>query len=259
MGIDVAYERAGVGPPLVLLHGILGDSRVWKRQLAGLADTFTVVAWDAPGAGRSGDPPERFTFADWADCLKGLLDAAGIEHAHVLGLSWGGVLAQEFYDRHSTSVRSLVIADSYAGWKGSLPESVCQERLAASVREAALPAHEFIPAWMPGLVSDEAGADLQDEIATIISDYHPAGYRLMAAAIARADTRPLLPRIQVPTLLIWGERDARSSLPVARALHAAIPNATLAIVLGAGHLSNMEQPAAFNAEVRRFCTAVDGG
>jgi pimeloyl-ACP methyl ester carboxylesterase len=114
-GLSVAYERAGEGPALVLLQD---DSRVWRPQLESLSAQFTVIAWDAPGAGQSSDPPETFGLGDWADCLAGLLDVVGIQRAHILGLSWGGVIAQEFYRRHSARVLSLVLADTYAGWKG---------------------------------------------------------------------------------------------------------------------------------------------
>ncbi|MCA1695258.1 MAG: alpha/beta fold hydrolase, partial [Actinobacteria bacterium] len=68
-GLEVTYQRAGDGLPIVFLHGALCDSRVWRRQLDGLADQFTIVAWDEPGAGRSSDPPPDFTLADYADCL----------------------------------------------------------------------------------------------------------------------------------------------------------------------------------------------
>jgi pimeloyl-ACP methyl ester carboxylesterase len=86
-GLSVAYERTGDGPPLVLLHGFTHDSRVWRHQLEGLRDQFTVIAWDAPGAGRSSDPPESFGIGDWADCLAAFLGAAGVRRAHILGLS----------------------------------------------------------------------------------------------------------------------------------------------------------------------------
>ena len=75
-GFRVAFERRGSGPPLVLLHGWPVDSREWRRQLDGLSDEFTVVAWDAPGAGRSSDPPDTFRLADWADCLAEFIEAA---------------------------------------------------------------------------------------------------------------------------------------------------------------------------------------
>jgi pimeloyl-ACP methyl ester carboxylesterase len=251
-GLEVAYRRGGHGAPLVLLHGILSDSRAWKPQLEGLSDEFDVIAWDAPGAGGSSDPPEPFTMADWADCLAEFLVAVEADAAHVLGLSWGGVLAQELYRRHPGCVSSLILADTYAGWKGSLPEGVWQERLAACLREAGQEASEFLPQWMPGLLAPDAPTQVRDELAAVISDFHPTGYRLMGQAVAASDQRDLLPRIAVPTLLIWGEDDARSTLAVARQLDDAIPGASLVVIQGAGHVSNIDRPDRFNAEVRRF-------
>lgn len=89
-----------------------------------------------------------------------------------------------------------------------------------------------------------------------MSDFHPLGFRLMATALANADTRDLLPNIRVPTLLVWGDADARSPLIVAHQLHDAITGAQLVILSGAGHVSNLEQPAQFDAEVRDFCLSV---
>jgi pimeloyl-ACP methyl ester carboxylesterase len=128
-GYSVAYQEAGEGPPLVLLHGFLCDSRCWRRQLEDLSDSFRVVAWDAPGAGSSSDPPAPFTITDWTQCLAQFLDVVGIERAHVLGLSWGGVLAQEFYRYYPDRVLGLILADTYAGWKGSHPEEACNKLL----------------------------------------------------------------------------------------------------------------------------------
>lgn len=96
-GHSVAYRMIGTGPPLVLLHGFLCDSRCWRTQLVSLADQFTLIAWDAPGAGFSTDPPDASTTTDWAHTLAGFLDAAGVQRAHFLGLSWGGMLTQELY------------------------------------------------------------------------------------------------------------------------------------------------------------------
>jgi pimeloyl-ACP methyl ester carboxylesterase len=120
-GHSVAYRYAGEGPPLVLLHGFLCDSRCWRRQLAGLSDRFRVVAWDAPDAGSSSDPPDPFTTTDWAQSLAQFLNVVGIVRAQVLGLSWGGILAQEFYRLCPDRVLALILCDTYAGWKGSLP------------------------------------------------------------------------------------------------------------------------------------------
>jgi pimeloyl-ACP methyl ester carboxylesterase len=255
-GLSVAYQRAGDGPPMVLLHGFTHDSRAWRPQLESLADRFTVIAGDAPGAGQSPDPPETFAIGDWADCLAGFLDAVGVHAAHIVGLSWGGLLAQEFYRRHAARVRSLVLADTYAGWKGSLPDPIPAERLAACLRNASLPAAEFVARYLPGMFGASPRQEVRDELAGITADFHPVGFRLMATALAHADTRDLLPTILVPTLLIWGDADARSPLTVAHQLHDAIPGARLAVIPGAGHVSNLEEPARFNAEVRNFGLSV---
>jgi pimeloyl-ACP methyl ester carboxylesterase len=255
-GLSIAYQRVGSGPPLVLLHGFLFDSRAWRPQLEGLSDHFTVIAWDAPGAGSSSDPPDSFKTSDWVKCLAGLLDVARVENAHILGLSWGGLVAQAFYRHYPSRARSLVLADTYAGWKGSLPETTYEERLAGCLRDASLPPNEVVSKYLPGMHSESASQDVRDELGSIMADFHPVGFRLMATSSAQEDTRDLLPHIGVPTLLIWGDADARSPMNVAHQIHGAIPGAKLAVIAGVGHLSNFEAPARFDAEVRHFCLTV---
>jgi pimeloyl-ACP methyl ester carboxylesterase len=254
-GHSIAYRHCGEGPALVLLHGFLCDSRCWRAQLRDLSDQFSVIAWDAPGAGASSDPPDRFTINDWAHCLAEFLSAVvGIERAHVLGLSWGGVLAQEYYRVDPEKVQTLILADTYAGWRGSLPQDVSERRLARCLRESALPADEFVRRWVPiEFFTEAASQDLVHEMADVVSDFHPHGFRLMAESLAETDTSDLLPTIEVPTLLLWGEHDQRSPLPVATRFRDAIPGAELEVITRAGHVSNMEQPEQFNTCVRRFC------
>ena len=254
-GYPIAYRAAGRGADLVLLHGFLSDSRCWRRQLAGLSDGFRVVAWDAPGAGLSPDPPESFTTADYAHCLAGFLDGLGIDRAHLVGLSWGGILAQEFYRLHPNRLRRLVLADTYADWKGSLPESVWKERLQACLRDSTGPAGAVVAKVLPGMFTEHVSEDVRDELSDIVAAFHPVGFRVMSRSSAETDTRELLPTIDIPTLLLWGDADRRSPVHVAHQLHGAIPGAQLAIIPNAGHVSNMEQPEVFNTHVRRFCEA----
>ena len=87
----------------------------------------------------------------------------------------------------------------------------------------------------------------------VVRDFHPLGFRLMARSLADTDTTDLLPAIDVPTLLLWGDDDVRSPLSIAEQFHAAIPSAELALIPGAGHVSNMERPDEFNDQLRRFC------
>ena len=146
---DVSYQVAGSGTPVVPLHGFTQDSRVWRDQLADLSGEFRVVAWDAPGTGASADPPESWAIEDWSDALARLLDALDIERAHIVGLSWGGLLAQVFYRDAGVRVLSLVLADTYAGWAGSLSPSVAEERLKACERDSLLPTDEFVARYCP--------------------------------------------------------------------------------------------------------------
>jgi pimeloyl-ACP methyl ester carboxylesterase len=249
----VAYRQAGQGPVLVLLHGFACDSRAWRPQLAGLTNDFTVIAWDAPGAGFSSDPPTTFTTSDYAACLAQFLQVIGIARAHVVGLSWGGILAQEFYRLYAEACHSLVLADTYAGWRGSLPESVWKERLATCLQLADGPPELLVARLLPGMFADAAPQRVRDEFATMVSKFHPGGFRLMSLSSAETDTRELLPVIAVPTLLVWGEDDRRSPLSIAEQFKAAMPAAELALIRRAGHVSNLEQPEVFNEHVRRFC------
>lgn len=257
-GLSVAYQLTGQGPALVLLHGFTVDSRMWKPQLDSLSKNFTVIAWDAPGAGQSSDPPASFTIRDWADCLAGLLDSIGVKQAHILGLSWGGILAQEFYRRHPELVLSLILSDTYAGWKGSLPEPIPEERLAACLRDASLPPDQVVTKYLAGMFTDSATEKIKQELGDIMLQFHPIGFRLMSMAIARLDTRDIFPKIRVPTLLIWGEEDKRSPINVAHQFREAIPGSKLVIISNAGHVCNLEKPNQFNKIVNDFCLSLSG-
>lgn len=253
-GLRIAYERVGEGPPLVLLHGALSDSRSWRPQLEGLADEFTLIAWDAPGAGRSSDPAEPFGMADWADLLARFLKTQVPGPAIVLGLSFGGSLALELYRRHPRSVAALVLADSYAGWRGSLSAEDCSERLRLALTDADIPPTQLAARWLPEMLSAGARREIAETVAEIIAGTHAPGLRLMAQAMADTDLSDLLPQIRVRTLLLWGERDRRSPLSIAREMRRTIPSAKLVLIPEAGHESNLEQPEAFNAAVRQFCS-----
>ncbi|MFL5896156.1 MAG: alpha/beta fold hydrolase [Thermoleophilaceae bacterium] len=255
-GLRVAYRRAGAGPALVLLHGYVGDSREWRGQLDGLADEFTVVAWDAPGAGESDDPPESFRMPDYADCLAHFIAALELERPHVAGLSFGSAVALELAHRHPAVPTSLVLAAAYAGWAGSLAPEVVDERLRQSVFLAEHPPEGIVPAVMPTLFPASTPAERVGEFAQVMLEFHPAGIVAMAHSLAAADLREALPTIDVPTLLLYGDADTRASLDVAGALHAGIPDSKLVVLNGVGHMINVQEPERFNDEVRRFLRSV---
>lgn len=250
--VRIAYRRAGTGPPLVLLHGASHDGRAWAPQLDGLSDELTVVAWDEPGAGGSSDLPAGFELADYARCVAAVIESLGLGPAHVGGLSWGGTVALEVYHHHPDLVATLVLADTYAGWAGSLTADEVQARLAGVRRMVAVPPEEFDPT-LPGLFAGDPPADVVPLLDAMDASARPATLGAQLELMARTDLRAQLPDVAVPTLLIWGELDARSPLAVARQLERAIPDTELVVIEGAGHVSNLQAPEHFNAAVRAFC------
>ena len=251
-GLEIAYERVGEGPPLVFVHGAGDDSRIWQPQLDGLADEFTVVAWDEPGAGRSSDLPENFGLSDFADGLATLIETLGLAPVHLAGLSWGGTVVLELYRRHPELVATLILIDTYAGWKGSLPAAEVEARVAATHQMLAAPGEQFDPA-LSGLFADAPPAEFVPLLAAIAADARPATLARELVIMAETDLSEQLRHVCVPTLLIWGRSDVRSPLTVAHQFEEAIADTELVVIEGAGHLSNLERPERVNDAVRRFC------
>lgn len=251
-GVEIAFARVGAGPPLVFVHGATADSRLWQPQLEGLGDEFTVVAWDEPGAGRSSDVPPDFTLEDYAGCLAAVIEELDLGPAYVAGLSWGGTIALALYRDRPELVSSLVLADTYAGWKGSLPPEEVDARVTGLEQMLAASAASFDPT-LPGLFAGDPPRHAVGLLEAMGRDIRRESMRTSLMIMARTDLSDLLPQIDVPTLLIWGEFDARSPLYVAEQFERAIPHAELTVLPGAGHVSNLERPEAFNAAVRRFC------
>lgn len=251
-GLCVAYERAGRGPPLVLLHGYIGDGpTTWRHQIDALSDDFTVIAWDAPGAGASSDPPETFGMAGYADCLARFIAALDLARPHVGGLSFGGAMAIELARRHPAVVRTLTLASAYAGWRGSLPPDVAEARLEQAMRLSELSADDFVATLLPTMFAEGTAQTTIDAFEAPMRAFHPQGFRAMARASAE-DLRDALPEIDVPTLLVYGDYDVRAPLAVGEHLHAEIAGSRLVVLPGVGHVCNIEAPDEFNATVREF-------
>jgi pimeloyl-ACP methyl ester carboxylesterase len=255
----IAYEVAGAGPPLLLLHGYVGDGpTTWRPQLDGLAADFTVVAWDAPGAGGSSDPSESFGMAGYADTLAAFIDRLGLGRPHVCGVSFGGALALALFGRHPAVPRTLILASAYAGWAGSLPPEVTEQRLRQALELADLSPDELVSALLPTMFSEGTPPETVEAFGASVRAFHPAGLRAMARASAE-NLRAVLPLVDVPTLLVYGSDDVRAPLPVGEDLHARIAGSMLVVVPNCGHVCNVEAPETFNAAVRSFLLDRGGG
>lgn len=256
-GLTIAYERAGSGPAVALLHGFVGDARsTWGSQIEALADQFTVIAWDAPGAGGSTDPPEDFGMDAYADCLGGFLRALRVEQAHLVGLSFGGALALAAFHRHRELASSLTLVSGYAGWVGSLGAEEAGRRLTLSLEASQLTPDEFVVAMAPSMFSTTAEGERVAQFLDSVRAFRPGGFRAMARA-SYEDQRHVLADVDVPTLLLYADHDVRAPASVGEAIRSAVPGAELVVLAGPGHASTVEAPEDVTRELRRFLNSVE--
>ncbi|WP_246858517.1 alpha/beta fold hydrolase [Citricoccus sp. SGAir0253] len=252
-GVRLAYRRAGRGHPLVLLHGALSDGREWHHQLAGLSEHCDVIAVDAPGCGGSADPVEDLTLEGYADLMAGFCAALGLDHPDLGGLSFGSVCVLAIQRHQPGLARRLVLASAYAGWAGSLPPEEVARRKEWMTGLLERPVEEWGPPFLDTVFGAATPPEVVAESMELLRSVRPACLHLLRP-MADADLRDVLPTITAPTLLLYGERDERSPLSVARALQQAIPGSRLVVILGAGHGISAEAPGPFNEAVRDFLT-----
>lgn len=256
-GLWIAYREQGAGPPLVLLHGWPLDSREWQRQLEGLSDEFRVVAWDAPGADQSPDPPDMARLRDWAEWLAEFIKVLDLAPAHVAGLSFGGGLALELFRQHPEVVRSLILMSAYAGWGGSLPQEEVQRRVELTQRNTQLPPAQWVPDWVATLLPEGASPEVAAELETMATDFHPAATRIALEAFGEADLSGTLANVDVPTLLLYGGLDVRSAREVWEPIHEGIGHSRLVVISDVGHMVDMQTPERCNTEIRSFVRQVE--
>ncbi len=237
---------------LVLLHAFPFNARMWEPQLA-LADLgWRAIAPQLGGADGGAASPAP-SMDEYAGEVVDLLNALRIEDAVVGGLSMGGYVTFALFRHAARYFRGMVLADTRP--QADTPEGVDgRKRMLALVREkgAAAVADEMLPK----LLSDatrQHHSDIVDRVrALILANSADAIAGAITALMTRPDSTPLLHTIHCPTLILVGDRDLVTPLPLSEALHDAIAGSELAVIEGAGHLSSLEQPAAFNAALARF-------
>ncbi len=249
--LTIGYDEAGSGPPLLLLHAFPLDRGVWQPQLDALKDVARVIAPDLPGFGES--PAAPFSVEGVADVVAEFLAALAVPKAVVCGLSMGGYIALALARKHPQRLAGLILADTRAGVDDSTAKAN-RDKSIALVNEKGSAA--LFETMLPKLLSDAARAE-QPELVTrlkeIAAKQAPASVTAALAALRdRPDANPGLKAIAVPTLVIVGEHDGVTPPLAAANLSAQIRGSKLVHIPGAGHLSNVEQPEAFNAAVRTF-------
>jgi pimeloyl-ACP methyl ester carboxylesterase len=260
-GIQTYYEvdegPAGAGEPLVLLHGFTGSLNQWRVVRPLLAAERTVITYDLRGHGHTDAPQdiESYSMPGYAEDLRALLDALSVERAHILGSSFGGMVALEFALRHPERVATLILSDTSAG-----PRCVeLSEPLAAreeGIDRALAYAKEH---GLTALVERELQTRPELRADPHQLEHFHARWRRMTlhgflgaghARATRTDHHDDLGRLHMPVLIIAGDRDV--TVPAAEYMHLHIPGSALRIIAGAGHPAVAAQPDGFVAVVRGF-------
>jgi pimeloyl-ACP methyl ester carboxylesterase len=244
----------GVGDPVVFLHSNTFSWRNWIPQLDALSDRWRCIALDLRGYGSS-DRTQPLGIEQYAHDVAETCATLGIERTHVVGISLGGVVAQALAIHHPTLVHGLVLANTTTGSDPTVADRLRQ--VAATIRDSGL--ESVLAGSFEASFSARFRAQHPDQVRALRREFGSTDPLVVAATIeslAGYDHAPKLSSIASPTLVIHGEEDALMGPQNSEFLAATIPGARLVVLDGAGHLSNIEVPDAFNRELVSFLTAL---
>lgn len=247
-GLQLTYEEAGSGPPVMLVHGFPLNRRMWWPQVEILAaEGFRVIAPDLPGFGESEPPATEWRLERYADTLIALLDSLGTRQATICGMSMGGYILLDLLKRHPERCSAAVFIVTKSG----ADDAAGKERRLALAREATSHGSHVVAdvfaniLFAPGI--PERMPELVREVYGWMTATPPAGISAgLMAMRGREDYTGILPSIRVPSLVIGADSDRAIPPENSRMLAEAMSSAMLCTIPGGGHMVNMEQPEAFN-------------
>ena len=250
----IALSRCGDGDGVIFLHGIGGNRSNWDEALQALARAgFMALAWDARGYGDSDDFEGPFRFEDVSHDLARVMDHLALGSAHIVGLSMGGRIAQDFYFRFPSRVRSLCLCDTTPGFDALSAE---EKRDYVERRQAPLLAGRSTADIADGVIEKLRGPGATPQViarlrASVEALHKDTYLKAVAATVAQVEIGRL-ESIDVPCQIIVGSHDRLTTPQVAQAMASRIPGCTLSVIEDAGHLSNLENVDEFNRAVIGF-------
>lgn len=256
----LAFEVAGAGEVVLFLHGVGGNRRNWRTQLTTFSHHFRAVAWDARGYGESEDYDGNVGISDFADDVVRLLDHLEARAAHLVGLSMGGNVAMQCAVSYPERVQSLVLCDTDRGMT-HIPQVERLEFLRMR-RDPLLDGREIAeiaPALVDSLASPYASAEARTALLESLLLLRKEMYIKSVEATVQFDITQTVQQISCPTLVLVGELDRLTPPSESKAICDEIARSEFVIIPRAGHLSNLEQPQAFDSEVQRFLLALPRG
>lgn len=250
-GERLYYEIAGEGPAILFLHSLGSSSHAWRGQMEFFKSEFQVIAVDRRGHGRSSHRGQ-ITIDTGVDDAVALLDSLDIEAVHIVGLSMGGTEALRFYERYPQRLHSLILCDTFA-----VPPPGSGEARLADIQDKLnrMDMAAYGRLYAQGTLQPHTPENVRAELVRVIGSMSPRSYMAAAEAVFRADVSHVPPLVEVPTLVIAGEKDERTTPEVMREqLASRIRGAQFKVISDAGHLVNLDQPEAFNQTVKSFLT-----
>lgn len=263
-GVRLFFEVHGEGFPLALVEG-WGYSRwMWFKQVGAFSKRYSCVVFDNRGVGLSDKPDEPYSVEMFAEDLRELLDFLGFERCHVLGVSMGGFIAQEFALRHARRVAGLVLVSTHPGGEKALPTPKETMDAILSVREEEVGVREALRRRMSFAFNPEYMERHPEEVEQIISwrveEAQPRyAWLRQAEAVRKFSLGEAVSRITAPTLIVAGTNDRVVPYQNSEILFRAIPNSRLVLFEGGSHLLFIENAEAFNKVVLDFLREVDEG
>lgn len=253
-GISINYDIAGKegAPWLMFSNSLATDFTMWDQQAKDLSDNFRVLRYDQRGHGKTDAPAGRYTFDILIADALALMDALSIKRTHFCGLSMGGATAMGIAQRHADRVDHVIVCDTGCA---STPQSAQQweERIVQAQKDGMGPLVEATASrWFPPEVVAKNPPYL-DKARAMIRNTPVNGFVGCAAALADHDFRTNVAGTKPPVLFIAGEKDAGGAVPAAmKSLHAALAGSHYVELPGAGHISNLDDPAGFTRALREF-------
>lgn len=250
--IALGFSEQGTGDAIVFLHGVGSDKAVWDEQLTHFgARGYRAVALDYPGYGESDLPASDPDRARIASYIFAALDELKITTAHVVGLSMGGVIALEMWRQQPAHLRSLVLADTFANHPEG--DAILQRSLDGMTR---LGMREFAEGRVGAVLQPEAAPELKQRVVANMARINTRSYTWASRAVWTANYVAELTNIGMPALVVVGEHDGLTPVALSEELHKGIRNSRLQVIPAAGHLANLDNPAAFNEALAEFFQSV---
>ena len=246
----MAWLEAGAGWPLILLHGMPLDATMWQPQLETVPSGWRYIAPHFRGFGSGPPATGALSMDEYADDVCALMDAMQLDEVAIGGLSMGGYVVFAMFRKMPERFTAMVLADTRS--QSDTPEGR-QGRLQLRARLAADGPRGVAAQMLPKLLSPGADPEVVDVVRRMIESTGAPGIdAAIGALMDRPDSTPLLPRINVPTLVVVGDADVITPPADSEAMQRAIPRSVLTVIAGAGHLANLEQPRAFSRALEDF-------